>query len=57
MGEGIGRGAARSWTIPVRIMDARSVFGRDEYLVTPTPGAGEAWIAAGTVENREGRAK
>jgi hypothetical protein len=45
-------------TVPVLILDARKVFNRSEYQVTPLRGTGEAWVAASAVETAlERRAK
>jgi hypothetical protein len=30
--------------VRVKIVDARQVYGRLEYLVTPLKGSGEAWV-------------
>jgi hypothetical protein len=31
--------------VEVRVLNARSMFGRKEYLITPVAGSGEKWIA------------
>lgn len=33
------------FTIPVKIKDVRSVWGRTDCLVTPVNGAGEKWVS------------
>lgn len=37
--------------IRVRIVNARKVWSRVDYLVTPVAGSGEQWVAAGRVES------
>ena len=37
-------------TIPVIIRDARVVYNRTDYLVTPLAGLGQTWIAASAVD-------
>jgi hypothetical protein len=32
--------------VPVTVKDAREVYGRTDYLVTPTGGSGEKWVEA-----------
>ena len=34
-------------TFPVRILDARKVWGRVDALITPIGGEGEKWVEAG----------
>jgi len=34
---------------PVRILDARKVFGRIDILITPVGGRGERWTQADTI--------
>jgi hypothetical protein len=51
LAEAVGRtGTLRTreekFKIKVRILDARRVYGRLEYLVTPEGGEGKAWTAA-----------
>ena len=36
-------------TIPVRIMDGRTAYGRQDVLVTPLEGSGERWVDAARV--------
>jgi len=31
--------------IPVRLIDHRSVFDRDDYLIAPTSGDGQTWVS------------
>ena len=31
--------------IPVRLIDHRSVFDRDDYLIRPTAGIGTTWVS------------
>ena len=38
--------------IEVRIVDARSNFGRIDVLVTPKSGSGEAWVQLDSLEPR-----
>jgi hypothetical protein len=35
----------------VTIKDARKVYGRTDYLVTPVSGSGEQWVSAERVSN------
>lgn len=35
----------------VQIKDARKVYGRTDYLVTPVTGGGEQWVSAERVSN------
>ena len=39
--------------VNVTIQDARTVYGRDELLVTPNAGRGAAWVTVGRVKVRE----
>jgi hypothetical protein len=32
---------------PVRVLDARKVYGRTDALITPVGGSGETWVEAG----------
>jgi hypothetical protein len=32
-------------TVQVTVKDAREVWGRTDYLVTPTAGSGETWVS------------
>lgn len=36
--------AMHGWLVAVRVLDARSNFGRVDVLVTPITGNGERWI-------------
>lgn len=36
--------AATDIKVAVRITDRRNIFGRQEFLVTPIAGEGEAWV-------------
>ena len=38
-----------SLTVVVQIRDARTVYGRTDYLVTPVEGSGEQWVSADRV--------
>lgn len=38
-------------TFEVSIKDAREVWGRTDYLVTPVAGTGEKWVSAERVSN------
>lgn len=31
-------------TVKVNVLDHRTIFGREEFKVTPTGGAGETWV-------------
>jgi hypothetical protein len=37
--------------VRVRILDARRVWNRTDYLVTPVAGRGQQWIAANRVDD------
>jgi hypothetical protein len=39
--------------IPVKVKDARSIFGRTELKVTPIGGSGETWITVGNFEEKK----
>lgn len=39
-----------SLTLTVDIRDARQVFGRVDYLVTPVDGGGEQWVSSDRVK-------
>lgn len=41
--------AGATLQIPVKILDARSMFGRIEVLITPVGGKGERWVTRKTV--------
>lgn len=45
------RGAARNggFVVAVKIVDARSQFGRTDYLITPVNGSGEMWVSTDSV--------
>lgn len=47
-----GQGATPpNWlTIKVRIVDGRTAYGRQDVLVTPVDGSGEAWVSADRVK-------
>lgn len=38
--------------VSVRIEDSRTVYGREELLVTPESGEGQAWVSADRVKVR-----
>lgn len=40
--------------VPVKVKDARSMFGRVDLLVTPVGGEGEVWMDAAGVTLSEG---
>jgi hypothetical protein len=44
----IERGGLR---VLVRVLDAREVFGRTDYLVQPECGRGTAWVSADRLEH------
>lgn len=44
--------ATDCWSIPVIVLDSRTVFGREDYLVKPRGGAGPAvWVSAERVSD------
>lgn len=52
--EAVGRTATlhtrERFTVHVKVKGAREVYGRLEYLVGPTCGAGHAWVSARRVK-------
>lgn len=45
---------AKTWLlIPVKIVDARSAYGRQDVQITPIGGQGTAWISIENVELQE----
>ena len=60
MAELIGRTAAYvvptafEITVNVRITDVRTVYGREQVLITPLDGSGEAWVLRSSVTLRDG---
>jgi hypothetical protein len=62
----LGTGMLTTYTeglkVPVTVKDAREVYGRTDYLVTPIGGSGEKWVEAyrvtdlqvPTITSREG---
>lgn len=37
--------------VAVRIVDARKVWDRVDYLITPTAGSGQQWVSAASVDD------
>lgn len=45
-----GVGSDARLTITVRILDGREAYGRQDVLVTPEHGSGQAWVSADRVK-------
>mgnify|MGYP001585150853 CR=1 FL=1 len=43
-------GSSSVFCIPVTVIDVRYVFGRLDFLVTPTVGSGQQWVEARRVQ-------
>jgi hypothetical protein len=45
------RGASRNggFVVTVKVVDARSQFGRTDYLISPVNGSGEMWVSVDSV--------